>query len=255
MSVQRFSAGQFLFLEGDNSDRAYLIRSGRVEIIKEAAIGSVRLAVLGSGELVGEMGLLEERPRSASAHAVSEVTAEVIYPKELFHRLVDNPGASIGLLRALFERLRSTNQIVSEQLAERNEVSPLPSVRIFPSSAATMAALPEKGIDIESFPYRVGRAPADRATEILSFNELEFEDREPFHLSPNHFALDRVGPDVVVRDRGSRLGTVVNGTGIGAAGKTDFAVLQTGANEIIAGSRRSLRKEAEPRFRFKLVLR
>jgi CRP-like cAMP-binding protein len=254
MSVQRFSAGEVLFLEGGKSDRAYLIRSGRVEIVKEAATGSVRLAVLGAGELVGEMGLLEERPRSASARAVSDVTTEVIYPQELVRRLVDNPTASIDLLRALFERLRSTNQIVSEQLIRQAETSSLPAVRMFPASAAVAAVLPVEGVDIESFPYRVGRAPTDPATEILSFNELEVEDRKPFHVSPTHFALDLTGSDVVVRDRGSRLGTVVNGVGIGAAGKTDVAVLQNGDNEIIAGSLRTLRKDTEPRFRFKVVV-
>jgi CRP/FNR family transcriptional regulator, cyclic AMP receptor protein len=254
MPVHRFAAGEVLFSEGDASDRAYLLQSGRVEISKSTGGGSVRLAVLGAGELVGEMGLLEERPRSATARALEEVTAESIQPEELVGRLVDDPGASFDLLRALFERLRATNQMFSVQLGRPASPSSRPVARILPCSPATRGALPDDGLELTAFPYRVGRTPNDRTTELLSFNELEIEDREPYTLSPNHFALDLAGGGVVVRDRGSRLGTLVNGVAIGAAGNTDVAVLQPGYNEVVAGPRRGLRKDVEPPFRFRIVV-
>lgn len=254
MAVCSFPAGRVLFSEGDPSDRAYLLRSGRVEIVKNTERGSVRLAVLSAGDLVGEMGLLEERPRSATARALDDVTADAVLPGELVGRLFNEPAACVDLLRALFERLRSTNQMLSDQVALALDASPLPSARILPASTAALRALPEQGLEITRFPYRVGRAPTDRTSEVLSFNDLEIQDGESSTLSPNHFALDLAESGVIVRDRGSRLGTLVNGVAIGALGKSDVAALRSGDNEIVPGARRAPRRDDGTAFRFKVTV-
>src|SRR5881296_1711202 len=114
MQRLQFTPGATLFSEGDASDRAYLIRAGRVEIVKRASAGAVRLAVLGEGDIVGEMGLLDERPRSATARAVEPVVAEAISQSEFTRILVHEPEEAIELLRALFERLRTMNQLVTD---------------------------------------------------------------------------------------------------------------------------------------------
>jgi CRP-like cAMP-binding protein len=70
MTERRFAAGETIFREGEPADDAYLIHAGRVEIVKQAPGGPVRLARLGAGEMFGEMGGLDSTPRSATARAL-----------------------------------------------------------------------------------------------------------------------------------------------------------------------------------------
>ena len=69
MKQFRFAAGETIFAEGDPSDYAYLIWSGDVEILKSTPKGDNRLAILGKDEFLGEMGVIDEQPRSATARA------------------------------------------------------------------------------------------------------------------------------------------------------------------------------------------
>ena len=66
-------AGQVLFEEGDPGDRAYVVMSGAVEVVKATPGGEVLLAVKSDGVL-GEMALLEEAPRNASVRAPLSIT-------------------------------------------------------------------------------------------------------------------------------------------------------------------------------------
>ena len=60
------SAGEELFAEGSTGDRAYVIRSGQLEVIKMSSGREILLDVQGSGAVIGEMALLEKVPRMAS---------------------------------------------------------------------------------------------------------------------------------------------------------------------------------------------
>ena len=114
MEKRHYKTGDVIFSEGDASEFAYIIHSGRVEILKRSPKGNVRLAVLGPDDVLGEMGLLEERPRSASAHAYDDVIASSVDHGEFVDLIVKEPKEGMALLRALFERLRSMNQLVVE---------------------------------------------------------------------------------------------------------------------------------------------
>ena len=65
--------GDELFHEGDQGDSAYIIKEGEVEIIKESNGRDVLLAVRSAGEVIGEMALLEQIPRSATVRARTDV--------------------------------------------------------------------------------------------------------------------------------------------------------------------------------------
>ena len=67
-------AGDELFAEGSYGDRAYIIQEGELEIIKTSSGRDVLLALRGPGEVIGEIALLEDRPRMASARARTEVS-------------------------------------------------------------------------------------------------------------------------------------------------------------------------------------
>jgi CRP-like cAMP-binding protein len=235
MRRRHIAPGETLFAEGDTSDEAYLIRSGRVEVLKATPHGAARLAVLGPGDVLGEMGLLQERPRSAGARALDALVLDAVSRDEFTALLTRDPAQAMDILRVLFERLRNMNERLGEQsMFPTAAGTSAPQVRLFPLTAETRAALSDDGLAVSRFPFRVGRKTAGAAT-ALSFNDLEFPDRVPYVLSLNHFAVDCVGDGFVVRDRGSQYGTLVNGERIGGSAARDVARLGAGENEIVAG--------------------
>ena len=68
----RISEGEEIFAEGDPGDRAYVIQEGQIEILKQSSGRDVLLVVRETGEVIGEMALLEEAPRMATARARSD---------------------------------------------------------------------------------------------------------------------------------------------------------------------------------------
>ena len=113
-------SGDTLFHEGSVGDRAYVVQEGELEIFKHSGGREVLLAVRGRGEVVGEMALLEEAPRMASARAKGNTQLLAISEAEL-NDLVSN---SISAARAMFftviARLRSTTAMLqqSEKMAQ-----------------------------------------------------------------------------------------------------------------------------------------
>ncbi len=68
------AAGTVVFREGDDGDRACVITTGEVEVLKASGSRDVLLAVRGPGDVVGEMALLDAAPRMASIRARTDVT-------------------------------------------------------------------------------------------------------------------------------------------------------------------------------------
>lgn len=122
-----YRPGQVLFREGDQSWAAFLIEKGSVEILRNAE-GSheVRLAMVGEGELIGEMGLIDNEPRSATARAETLTVVQVI-TEQNFARLLSNaePGM-VALLKVLLRRLRAANEALSAAEGGEPEVCPPP---------------------------------------------------------------------------------------------------------------------------------
>jgi hypothetical protein len=102
-------------------------------------------------------------------------------------------------------------------------------------------------VAVTRIPFRVGRKPSAGESELLAMNEIELESQPPHRLSLNHFALDVDRGQVIVRDRGSRDGTIVNGGVIGGAALRDTATLMPGENEVVAG-------KADSPYRFAVVI-
>jgi CRP/FNR family transcriptional regulator, cyclic AMP receptor protein len=70
--LRRFAAGQVLFTEGEPSEHLYVVRSGRVRVFVQSVHGEeMTLSVLGPGDTLGELSMIDGEPRSASAQAIS----------------------------------------------------------------------------------------------------------------------------------------------------------------------------------------
>lgn len=113
LAVRNYHRGEVLFSEGDIGRALFLLETGRIELTRKNQDGRPgRLAVLVPGDYFGEMALLEERPRTATATAIEEVRAYLLYKSEIDKLLRHAPeiGAAImtHLAQLLSARLRST---------------------------------------------------------------------------------------------------------------------------------------------------
>ena len=125
MKRHDFEDGAVNFRKGDPSDAAYLITHGQVEIVQERQDGEVEsVAVLGQGEYFGEMGAIDEKPRSASAIAKGPVTCMSVNQAAFMDMLLNRPQESIDLLKVLFERLRKANERLAQLDASRRDSPP-----------------------------------------------------------------------------------------------------------------------------------
>ncbi len=111
MKRHNFKSGDIIFREGERSNAAYLITSGQVEIVLVRDHSkSKAIAVLNKGEYFGEMGAIDDKPRSASAIAKGPVVCMSVGQKEFTDMLINRPQESIDLLKVFFERLRKANE-------------------------------------------------------------------------------------------------------------------------------------------------
>jgi CRP/FNR family transcriptional regulator, cyclic AMP receptor protein len=107
--------GDVLFAEGDPGDRLYLIIEGKVKLGRTSADGRDNLlAVLGPGEMFGELSLFDPGPRTATATAVVDTDLLGLGHDDLQPWLRARPDVAMTLLRALAQRLRRTNEAMAD---------------------------------------------------------------------------------------------------------------------------------------------
>ena len=114
-AVQSLQRGVVLFEEGAEPGEFYLVLSGRVAIAQESDDGRESLlAVLGPGELFGEMGFLDGYNRSAQARALEESTVLMVPYTELRLLYENNPAALWSAVQLLARRLRAMDRALSD---------------------------------------------------------------------------------------------------------------------------------------------
>ena len=107
--------GETLFEEGDLGDRLYIVTEGKVKLGHTSNDGRESLlAVLGPGEILGELTLFDPGPRSTTATAVSPATLLHLLHSDLMEIVEANPTLAKHMLRALAQRLRRTNESLSD---------------------------------------------------------------------------------------------------------------------------------------------
>lgn len=104
----KFEPGQTLFEQGDGGDYAYVVVEGEADVTVETPDGPLSVATINEYELVGEIAILCDVPRTATVTASSELVALRI-SKDLFFRLVTEfPDMAIEIMRELARRLELT---------------------------------------------------------------------------------------------------------------------------------------------------
>jgi len=108
---RHYPRGAIIFTQGDLGNVAFIVRSGRVEIVVESADGrDLVLYEVGPGDHFGEMALLEGQPRSASAVCTEPSELLAITREDLLGELERHPSIMLRMLQAMSRRLRLTDR-------------------------------------------------------------------------------------------------------------------------------------------------
>jgi CRP-like cAMP-binding protein len=103
-----YDAGQVIFNAGDTADAAYVVIEGTVEISVPTPSGPIVINTMTKNEILGEIAIVGEVPRTATAKALTKLETLKI-SKELFIKIIrENPDAAIELIKILASRLAST---------------------------------------------------------------------------------------------------------------------------------------------------
>ena len=117
----RKKKGEFLFKEGEEAEHLYMIRSGRVQISKRIGKTDEEIQILGEGEFVGEMAVINSAPRSATAIALEDCEL-ISMNKESFDNSVrDNHKFAISVIELLSDRLRETDELITDLISRERE--------------------------------------------------------------------------------------------------------------------------------------
>jgi CRP-like cAMP-binding protein len=259
----RFKAGEVILRENEPGETAYVIERGRVEVTREDAGRRTHLAYLGEGEPFGEMGMIEEKPRSATVTAVEDTVVREIHRDDFFRSLKADPNLALSLLRALFERLREAGSTI----VRLQQAAGVPAATTDPAATGVVVdtagtaissrvlfltgltpqaehQLPSSPFRIDAFPFRIGR----KSPDPLVMNDLSLADFMPFQISRHHVALVCEGGRFGVLDRGSQLGALVDGRPVGGReGAPGPAFFEKEEGTLVLGNARSP-------FRFKVVI-
>ena len=114
---QSYQPGQLIMRQGDTGVGAFIIRSGKVDIVQDREGKEQKIATLGPGDVFGEMALLDEFPRSATARAVEPTTALGIQRWHFRGILESHPQLALALLPILTRRIRSAEGTLPQQAA------------------------------------------------------------------------------------------------------------------------------------------
>jgi len=252
-----FGDGQTIFRQGEPSDKFYIIRSGQVVLTREANGATTELAKVGPGEVVGEMGVLQNLARSATATAKGKCWLYGMTVQDLMDKRSDgqeHPGSVVA--RVLAQRLRKAME--KGELSEKEFGVALQSAQaeIQKVSAAVAAggnAGVQSGVEVKlrmgwrrgeeiqwspeesthALPMAFGRNPGP--TGLKNTELILLDENPPQRLAPLQFLIQVQGGAIVLKDDQSTHGNEVSGISIGPATGVTEIELPAGQHVLIAG--------------------
>ena len=115
MGEGRLRRGEVLFHEGDSGDKLYIVTDGKIKLGRTSSDGRENLlAIMGPGQMFGELSLFDPGPRSATVTAITDTTFLSLSHEDLMRWLDGRPAVALGLLSQLAGRLRRSNDVVAD---------------------------------------------------------------------------------------------------------------------------------------------
>jgi CRP-like cAMP-binding protein len=115
LTERAVAKGEIIFQEGEPGDRLYVILEGKVKLGRSSNDGRESLlAILGPGEMFGELSLFDPGPRTSTAAALTDAVILALSNEQLRPWLAGRPEVAAALLQALARRLRRTNEAMAD---------------------------------------------------------------------------------------------------------------------------------------------
>jgi CRP/FNR family cyclic AMP-dependent transcriptional regulator len=122
---REYRAGEIIFSENDRCDGLYIINSGRIRVFRNINGEEIELIQLGEKEMFGEMALIDENKRSASAAAMAPSKVTLV-TREMFNDQLERlPAWVVTLIKLLVTRIRATNDKVRIMMTESETAGPV----------------------------------------------------------------------------------------------------------------------------------
>ena len=121
-----YMPGDELFHQGDYGDAAYIILEGEADVLVDTPQGAVKVATLGKNDIIGEIAVLCDVPRTATVVAQSDLETLRVSKDGFFHLVTQFPQVAIEVMSEIAARLHDTTQALSEargkleQMEKRN---------------------------------------------------------------------------------------------------------------------------------------
>ena len=136
-----FKAGETIIDEGDEGDTAFFIVSGAVDVTVGRGAKARIVGRLETGEVFGEMCLIEPGPRSATITATCDTECLAASYSEFIAAIEENPERAVGFMKTLVRRLRKMNELLESASPNRGGFRAM--LRDYAPSAAPGAIAPE----------------------------------------------------------------------------------------------------------------
>ena len=108
-----YKTGDVIVREGEIGDCMYVILSGQAEVMRSTDGEDIRLAVLGKGDIVGEMAIFQKEQRSATVRALTDMRLMVVDRKIFLKRVHEDPSFVFPILQKMSQRIRDLNSELS----------------------------------------------------------------------------------------------------------------------------------------------
>jgi CRP-like cAMP-binding protein len=108
-----YASGEPVVRQGDQGNCMYVVQAGKLEVIREEHDGQVRVAVMNTGDIFGEMSIFEREARSASVRALGEARVLTVDKKTFLRRVQEDPVLAFNLVKIMSRRVR----LLSEEIA------------------------------------------------------------------------------------------------------------------------------------------
>jgi hypothetical protein len=205
--------GEIIFSEGDIGTEMYIIQQGTVELLKALGGETRVLATLEKGDFFGEMSVLEDVPRSASARAKTDVELVRINGATFDAMLKSNPEIAVRMMRKLSRRVREVSAMLEEALGRRAAEEPRPAPHAAVPDHEACRLLSEEPA-AEFYLNRDGDTLVGRADPVTGITpDVDLTPLDPQRsTSRRHAKLYQMG-DIfyVMEEIGVMNGTYVNG--------------------------------------------
>jgi len=209
----RFRKGEIIFNEGDEGHEMYIIHSGKVRIFKKLEKREETLAVLEKGDFFGEMAILENLPRSATAEALEDCELIRVNASMLDEMMKRNPEISIRILRNLASKLRETNEKLMFYLSQPTvpQTSQIPQRELIPEGikARLLIEKTRRWIPIKFKETYLGRK--DLTSGFVPDVDLTEEDPDRFVSRRHAKIIFRENKFYITEEVGAMNGTFLNG--------------------------------------------